>query len=158
MTTGEVWTFDAAGPPAERDGSRPDRDTGTGGRGRRSSGPPGQQERPPERSACGSYRAGHDPHVIQHRLCSEETDPVKAARLVEVTEIDDRGWIEFELDGEVHRRWNHHPNRLRHVLDEHPDALVEVSLRWHLLKVYRHDLQSAWVFNLGNARSSCRSD
>jgi len=110
------------------------------------------------RSSCGSYIDGHDPHVIQIRLCGQETKPEDVARLVEILSIDDSGWIRFRLDGEVHRRWNHRSERLRQILAVNPDAAVEASLRWRLLKVYRPDLSSAWVFTLGRRRTRCQHE
>ncbi len=140
LSTGEVWEF---GDPAPERGDVVD----------------GDRDREAGRTAtCGSYHPGHDPHYIQHRLCRDETDPTDAARLVEIRSIADDGWIEFELDGEVHRRWNHRSGRLQRILAHHDDVLVTVSLRWHLLEAYRPDLSGAWLFNLGKRRTRCPDD
>jgi len=91
------------------------------------------------------------------RLCGQETDYDDMARSATVIRVDDDGWVEFEHDGGMHRRWNHQPERLRRALAESPPDLVEVSLRWRLLKVYQSDLSRALVFSLGAAPSPCRS-
>ena len=105
--------------------------------------------------ACGSHRSGHDPHYLQHRLCCRETSPEDVARHVNLIEVDDRGWITFELDGAVVRRWNHHVGRLRQAIAASDGTLVEVSLRWRLLKAYRPDRRGAWVFSLADGPSPC---
>jgi hypothetical protein len=111
--------------------------------------PPG----PPIR--CGLHHPGHDPHFIQVRLCCQESDPLRAARLVDLRSIEDDGWVTFEADGQVHRRWNHDPGRIRSAVDWSGGQYVEVSLRWSLLKVYRPDLTQAWAFSLAGSGSPC---
>jgi hypothetical protein len=105
--------------------------------------------------ACGTHRSGHDPHHMQHRFCCQETDPDRVSRLVDVIDISDRGWITFELDGAVVRRWSHHVERLREAVAASDGTLVEVSLRWKLLTAYRPDLSGAWVFSLSGGPSPC---
>lgn len=106
-------------------------------------------------ASCGTYRDGHDPHVIQVRLAWNETDPSDIARLVDRCTVEPGGRISFDLDGRRRHFWNHRPDRLRRALEQAGDSLVEVSLRWRVLKVYRPDLSSAWVFTLGEEPSPC---
>lgn len=115
--------------------------------------PPGDAPATPV--SCGTHRRGHDPHHMQNRFSCQETNPDDVSRLVSVIDVSDRGWITFELDGAVIRRWNHHADRLRRAIDASDGTLVEVSLRWKLLKAYRPDLSGAWVFSLSGGPSPC---
>ncbi len=108
-------------------------------------------------ASCGSYRDGHDPHFIQVRLASKETDPGDLTRLVDHCTVEPDGRISFDLDGRRCHFWNHRPDRVRRALDREGDSLVEASLRWRILKVYRPDLSSAWVFTLGEEPTACGS-
>jgi hypothetical protein len=107
--------------------------------------------------SCGTYRRGHDPHVIQVRLAWNETDPCDVARLVDRCAVDPDGRITVDLDGRRWDFWNHRPDRILRALDRAGDTLVEVSVRWRLLKVYRPDLSGSWVFTLGEEPSPCGS-
>ncbi|MFM7509529.1 MAG: hypothetical protein ACKO5A_08275 [Actinomycetota bacterium] len=158
LDTGESWNADLATRESQYLDATPGGcDAGAEPTNSSATGPPSTSGSS-SRSSCGSYIAGHDPHVIQIRLCCQETKPEDVARLVEILSIDDSGWIRFRLDGEVHRRWNHQSERLRQILAVNPDAAVEASLRWRLLKVYRPDLSSAWVFTLGRRRTRCQHE
>ncbi|MFZ4668592.1 MAG: hypothetical protein ACOYML_04785 [Microthrixaceae bacterium] len=116
---------------------------------------PEHRDAPATPVACGTHRSGHDPHHMQHRFCCQETRPDDVSRLVSVIEVSDRGWITFEMDGAVVRRWNHHAERVRAAIAASDGSLVEVSLRWKLLTAYRPDLSGAWVFSLSGGPSPC---
>jgi hypothetical protein len=73
----------------------------------------------PAARRCGSYLLGHDTHHIQARRSQQYGPGVPRV----VASVDNDGTITF-TDGTT--RWNHHPVRLRIVIDQHgPEARLD---------------------------------
>jgi hypothetical protein len=93
---------------------------------------------------CGSYRPGHQVHVIQARTSAEAGAGAPAI----VTSIADDGTITF-ADGTT--RWNHEPARLREAVERH-GARVLVGAHGVLRVPHR---SGAHLFSLGDTATPC---
>lgn len=68
---------------------------------------------------CTNYRAGHAVHWIQARLTMKKPGEIKQVCVLG----QDGHWLIFEMDGELHRVWNHEPDQVRRF----HDAAVELQ-------------------------------
>lgn len=58
---------------------------------------------------CTSYARGHNVHYIQARLSCTRPGEIKKICVLG----HDEHWLTFEMDGAVHRMWNHDPEQVR---------------------------------------------
>jgi hypothetical protein len=75
-----------------------------------------------DHTVCALYTPGHRVHFIQAKLGWEE-DPANH-RTGTILSVEDDGWINVDVDGEVLRLWNHEPERARRCLEESGGRVV----------------------------------
>jgi hypothetical protein len=96
------------------------------------------RELPPLR--CGSYRTGHEVHVIQGLRGGNDTDDLpEPATLLE---IQDDGTVIIDFGGRL-VLWTHDPARLRAITEQF--GSISYQPRWSLLWVGRDDHSSTVV-------------
>ncbi len=99
--------------------------------------------------SCGSYGPGHQVHWIQAKKSWEEGPEITVSKLVVHADglVDLKG-PELELT-----MWNHDPDRLRSVLNDH-DRRADWKPRFHVLAVPG---PSGYLFNLAalHQRTPC---
>jgi hypothetical protein len=85
---------------------------------------------PPVDRTCGTYAPGHQPHFIQVKKSWTEGPQITLSQVT----VHDDGLVDLEgADGGL-TVWNHHPERLRAVL-EHQDQRAVWKPRFGVLSV-----------------------
>lgn len=62
---------------------------------------------------CTAYSPGHNVHFVQAGLRHRQPGEIKKFDAL----AHDGNWLTVEMDGEIHRIWNHDPEKVREIYD-----------------------------------------